>query len=490
MARANPPDSVIPAHPLADLFPMLSLADADALRLDIVENGLRERIVILDEQILDGRNRYRAAVGAGVIFGDLPADGSDLWISHFRRFNPAQDGDALAFVLSKNKFRRHMTPGQLGLLAADIANLKAGRPKAATMPNSTETPPIGGVSLEAASEMVGAKLRNAERGAVVRDHGTPELVEKVRSGEVTVSAAADLATLPVGEQLRILRESHPREFRRAVKEHRGEVQAEKKERRQDREAELGARQTALPDKRYGVILADPEWQFRPYGVETGMDRAADNHYPTSTLDVIKSRPIGDIAADDAILALWVTVPMLLEGIAVMAAWGFSYKSHFVGVKDRIGTGYWNRNKHELLLIGTRGNVPAPAMGDQFESVFEFAVGAHSAKPDFAHRLAEAYFPNLPKIELNARTRRLGWDAWGLEAPGDIHRASEQIAVSKAEALEIIRARYTGDNGQQLADEIGRPIATIRKWAWEIGASNWARNVARVQDINSRRESAS
>src|SRR5688500_1995862 len=95
-------DSVIPSHPLADLFPMLGLVDADALRGDIAANGLRERIVILDGQILDGRNRYRAAVGAGVIFGDLPPQGSDLWVSHFRRFNPEQDGDPLAWVLSKN----------------------------------------------------------------------------------------------------------------------------------------------------------------------------------------------------------------------------------------------------------------------------------------------------------------------------------------------------------------------------------------------------
>ncbi len=73
------------------------------------------------------------------------------------------------------------------------------------------------------------------------------------------------------------------------------------------------------------------------------------------------------------------------------------------------TGYWNRNRHELLLIGTRGNVPAPAMGTQFPSLIEAPVWRHSEKPDFAYEIIETYFPDFPKIELNARKRRPGWD---------------------------------------------------------------------------------
>jgi N6-adenosine-specific RNA methylase IME4 len=102
----------------------------------------------------------------------------------------------------------------------------------------------------------------------------------------------------------------------------------------------------------------------------------------------------------------------------MAARGFKYKSHFAWIKDKIGTGYWNRNKHELLLVGTRGDVPAPAMGTQFDSAIEAPVGVHSEKPDFAYAIVERHFPNLPKIELNARgaIARPGWDVWGMEAP--------------------------------------------------------------------------
>jgi N6-adenosine-specific RNA methylase IME4 len=193
---------------------------------------------------------------------------------------------------------------------------------------------------------------------------------------------------------------------------------EKRERRMLREAELGERQKALPDKRYGVILADPPWRFEPYSRLTGMDRAADNHYPTSSLDEIKALAVASIVAPDAVLFLWATVPMLPQALEVMAAWDFAYKSGFAWAKNRMGTGFWNRNKHELLLIGTRGRVPAPAMGTQAASLIEAPVGRHSEKPAVFYEIIERYFPTLPKIELHARgaVARPGWDAWGPEAP--------------------------------------------------------------------------
>lgn len=192
--------------------------------------------------------------------------------------------------------------------------------------------------------------------------------------------------------------------------------AEKKSRRRAREIELGAKQMALPEAKFGVIYADPEWKFETYSEETGMDRSADNHYPTSSLDAIKSRDVGSLSAADCVLFLWATVPMLPQALDVMTAWGFEYKSQTVWNKDVIGTGYWFRNKHEILLVGTRGKVPAPAMGEQFPSVIDAPVGEHSAKPEKFYEIIEAYFPTLPKIELNARSARTGWVRWGYEAP--------------------------------------------------------------------------
>ena len=119
------------------------------------------------------------------------------------------------------------------------------------------------------------------------------------------------------------------------------------------------------------------------------------------------------------LFLCATVPMLLQALEVMASWGFKYVSHFIWLKDKIGTGYWNRNIHELLLVGVKGDIPCAAPGTQWDSVLQaptsFAQRAHSEKPAIFYELIEAYFPTLPKIELNARQRRAGWDAWGYEA---------------------------------------------------------------------------
>jgi N6-adenosine-specific RNA methylase IME4 len=208
---------------------------------------------------------------------------------------------------------------------------------------------------------------------------------------------------------------HEQRFRhkKACDRDRAAIEA-KQARRAERERELGRKQLAMPTKRYGVVYADPPWRFQPYSDVTGMDRSAANHYPLMDLAEIAALPVP--AADDAVLFLWATMPMLLQAGSVMGEWGFEYKTGFVWIKDRIGTGYWARNQHELLLIGTRGKVPAPAPGTQYSSVIEAAVGKHSAKPVVARKMIEVMFPTLPRIELFARERVEGWDCWGNEVP--------------------------------------------------------------------------
>jgi N6-adenosine-specific RNA methylase IME4 len=202
-----------------------------------------------------------------------------------------------------------------------------------------------------------------------------------------------------------------------IKAARAERHQKKKAMRQEREHALADKIAALPSARYGVILADPEWRFETWSPR-GLDASsADNHYPTSPLADIKKRDVASIAADDSVLFLWATVPMLPRAIEVLSAWGFAYKSSFVWVKDRAGTGYWNRNKHEILLVGTRGGIPAPAAGEQWDSAIEAPVGRHSEKPEIVYRLIESYFPTVPRIELNARQARAGWERWGKESPG-------------------------------------------------------------------------
>jgi N6-adenosine-specific RNA methylase IME4 len=235
----------------------------------------------------------------------------------------------------------------------------------------------------------------------------------------------------------------------------------KAKRRTERERILGGIQCALPTRKFGVILADPEWRYEPWSRMTGMDRAADNHYPTSATEVIAARDVPSIAADDCVLFLWATVPMLAEAFCVLDAWGFArferdsntghltldkrkarYVSSGSWTKYRpgagIGMGHWFRVDHELLLVATRGDVPAPAQGDQARSVFDMpASQVHSQKPELVLEIIEGYFPTLPKIELNRRgPTRPGWTSWGNEAEPGGAQKEHNVGIARPSKGEL------------------------------------------------------
>lgn len=425
---------MIEFHPLANIFPLIEGEEFDALVHDIRTHGLREQIVMLGKQILDGRNRYRACVTAGLLPESLDL-ATVAHLKYFRQFvaagQPAPSEDDLwTFISSKNLHRRHMSASQRAMILIDYEGYRHGGARPAQDANlhleGIDPKPPGPTRAELA-ERGHVSERLLASAAVVRDHAIPELREAVRQGGLAVTSIEEIAQQPAEEQKAIL-DSLPRddkgrltpEAKKAlgpiIKEVRAEKQIEKKARREAREEELGKTQRALPDSRFGVILADPEWPFDVWSEETGQDRAAKNHYPTSTIEVIASRPVASIAAEDCVLGLWATVPKLPAALDVMHEWGFTYVTHIAWVKDRIGTGYWFRNNHEILLIGKRGAPPKPADGTQWRSAITAPRGAHSEKPDFQYEFFETFFPNLPKIELNARRARPNWTPWGFEAP--------------------------------------------------------------------------
>jgi N6-adenosine-specific RNA methylase IME4 len=179
-------------------------------------------------------------------------------------------------------------------------------------------------------------------------------------------------------------------------------------------AAVAAGRLPLPVGPFDLIYGDPGYRFEPYSRVTGMSRSADRHYATSRVEDLCSIPVKKIAAADCILLLWATVPMMPQALTIMEAWGFTYKSGLVWVKNQIGTGYWNRNQHELLLIGTCGHPRAPLPGLRRSSVIQAARRRHSQKPDEAYEWIEHCFPHLSKAELFARNTREGWAGWGLE----------------------------------------------------------------------------
>jgi hypothetical protein len=177
---------------------------------------------------------------------------------------------------------------------------------------------------------------------------------------VSVSAAADVATLPEAEQQEIVARGE-REILQAA----AQIRARKAEARHaERMAKVAAtcnQNTPFPsDRRYAVLYADPPWHFEVYNEESGVERAAGNHYSTMSLDEICALSVVSLATVDAVLFMWTTAPHLRESFDVLAAWGFEYKTNIVWVKDKIGLGYFVRNQHELLLVATRGDMPSPS----------------------------------------------------------------------------------------------------------------------------------
>ncbi|MDX2223585.1 MAG: MT-A70 family methyltransferase [Rhodospirillaceae bacterium] len=185
---------------------------------------------------------------------------------------------------------------------------------------------------------------------------------------------------------------------------------------------------------YTVIYADPPWRFEVWSGETavkarksgtGTNVAAGHHYNTMTFADIKALPVRDWAADDAALFIWICWPMLPESLDVIAAWGFDYKTcAFSWMKARVnqidmfrddadaavGMGYWTRANSEVCLLATRG-APKRISAGVRQGIIE-PRREHSRKPDCVPERIVALMGDVPRLEMFARTRRPGWDAWG------------------------------------------------------------------------------
>lgn len=178
----------------------------------------------------------------------------------------------------------------------------------------------------------------------------------------------------------------------------------------------------FPDKKYNIIYADPPWSYS----DKGCNGNADSHYQTMKIDDICKLPVntsgGGIAADDCVLFLWTTYPMMKEALRLIEAWGFTYKSiAFQWVKqNRSGKGYffglgrWTRGNTEPCLIAVKGK-PKRISASVSQLVFS-PLRRHSEKPDEVRDRIVELMGDLPRIELFARNTAPGWDSWGNEVP--------------------------------------------------------------------------
>jgi N6-adenosine-specific RNA methylase IME4 len=349
-------------HPRADLVPEMRPGEYHALLADIEAHGLREPLSVTPAGVvLDGRHRLRAAIDL-----NLPSIA-------VRVVSPR---DEIGFIVNAAVHRRHLTPSQIAAIIVQLpdyaatltasqqrqrANLRRSSPEAATFPPPTER--------------------------------LAELAERYGVGERTLRDAHTIHTL-APDQLALVA--------------RGDVPAHRlasRLRREGRDASLTT--PPLPNGEWDVVLADPPWQLG----NPDSDLAPDQHYPTLPTTEIQALQVP--AAEHGILFLWAVSGLLPDALAVVAAWGFTYKTSAVWVKTNgIGPGVWLRNRHELLLVATRGNWSPPIPELRVDSVIEAKRRRHSQKPDQTYELIEQMYPAARRLELYARTPRAGWTAWG------------------------------------------------------------------------------
>jgi len=224
-----------------------------------------------------------------------------------------------------------------------------------------------GKAIEIVARKIGLTRSMFEQIVAIIERGSPDTKKKVKAGSMTVKSG----------------------YKDTI----------------NRNRKIKETKNTLPTGIFDVIVADPPWKY-----EFGGRGSPENHY-----NVMEDKDIMEMkvpSAKDSVLFLWATNPKLIEAIAVMQAWGFTYKSNMVWVKNRIGTGFWSRGRHELLLIGTKGSPGAPKQADRHSSVIESPTQEHSKKPDVAYEIIENMMPGRKYLELFATQKRENWEVWG------------------------------------------------------------------------------
>lgn len=369
------------------LLPALSAEEYAALEASIIAHGVLVPVEYdEDGEIIDGHHRVAICESLGLVD----------WPRFVRKGLSEADKRKLAREL--NVSRRHLSSAQKQAVIADQLR---------------DTPSI---SSRAIAAMLGVDHKTvcSVRTRLVEGGEIPHHNEVEGRDGVKQPARKTIKTSFVPET------ENRRELIKVAKDIRAQDQKTRHSVRLAHMAMIaekgGARAPGKLDRAYPVYYADCPWKYGVRSEVTGREKSAENHYPTMTTDEIVDLMAGLIGGTSpAVFFCWATNPMLPDGLRVMEACGFTYVHHWIWDKEVAGTGYWGRDRHELLLIGRRGDIAAPLPGSQPETVYRERKGRHSAKPDYFTETIERLYPDMPRLELFCRTPRPGWDAWGYEA---------------------------------------------------------------------------
>lgn len=254
---------------------------------------------------------------------------------------------------------------------------------------------------ELASEIGLSQRATQERKQIANDI-IPQVKEAIADSQIADSTKQllALARLEPQQQVRVAEKISSGEAKSVVDANRLIVKENVKEQE-------------FPQGKYRVILADPPWSYDNSGAINDYDSYSrvQRHYPSMSLEDICTLPVSSVADKNAVLFLWVTSPLLPEGLQVIQAWGFTYKASFVWDKQKHNFGHYNSVRHEFLLVSTKGSC-LPDSEKLEPSIVSVARSEHSAKPAVFRQLIERLYPIGNKLELFARSNNGGWTAYG------------------------------------------------------------------------------
>jgi N6-adenosine-specific RNA methylase IME4/ParB-like chromosome segregation protein Spo0J len=374
-------------HVIANCWPLVEGQEFTALCESIVRHGLLSPIVLYEGRILDGRNRYRACMQAGV----QPS------------FEEYTGEDPVEFCRAKNEVRRHLDTSQRSMVAARLATLSHGgdrRTQAASLPVETQA---------TAADKLKVSERSVRDAKKVISSAVPELAAAVDQGLIAVSTAASLADRPANEQRAVaqrLEQGLPAP--KAIIETRRDAQR----------AHLNSievREAKAIEGVYDVVCIDPPWPMARIELDARPNQPAELDYPTMSLEEIAALEIP--CADDAHVFLWTTHRFLPAAFELLKTWGLKYVCCFVWRKpggfQPIGLPQYNNE----FIVYSRKGTPEFLDTRDFATTFEAPRGKHSEKPELFYSILRRVTAGR-RIDMFSRREIAGFETWGLEAPAN------------------------------------------------------------------------
>ncbi len=397
-------------HPAVDLFPLMDVAGLEDLTRDIKENGQREP-VRLDEngRVIDGRHRIMACEKLGRSVEAKTYSGND--------------DDIMRLVISLNLSRRHLNEAQRAAVAAKLANLKSGERKDYAEGRSIDL----AVTQAEAAEKLNVSEPSVKRAQKVLRDGTPELKKKLEAGEVSVSAAADVAELPHDEQQEVVA-GGAKEVKRAAKAVRAKKKAERAAKKQSEVKEMRSDLQPLPADAFDTIVVDPPWQ-RENPIDIG------GEHRVMSKDEIRGMAVEDLASADCVLWLWTTNELMHEAYKAIEAWGFRPRTVLTWDKVTAGSGACLQEVTEHCIVATKGT-PKFELTQQTTLIRE-RLNEDSRRPDAFFKLLDEICPGT-KLEMFPRAARVEWESWGWktdEVNGEEQSGQHTLDVGDEEEMK-------------------------------------------------------